>query len=384
MISTPPPEQRHFAHLLAGRLRRPGPSLLAFSPPIRTICSVPEIPVLLLTDDRMLAHDPGPGHPERPARLRAIMDALADLPDDLVRRVKPQAATRPQLERVHLAHYLDSIDAQRGRSHAFDPDTRVSPGSVDAAYLAAGAAIAGVEAVMNDRADAAFALVRPPGHHAEADQAMGFCLFNNVAVAAAHTIDAFGLQRVLIVDWDVHHGNGTQHIFESRRDVLFMSTHMAPEYPGTGDFDEVGLGEGAGFTVNLPLPFGLGDADYQVAFEQLLVPIADAYSPELVLVSAGFDAHHADPLGRMRLTTGGFARLCAMIQRIADRHAHSRIVFVLEGGYDLKGLAASVRACVDTLSGAQPRADDGNDAPGEAIIKVIARAKDIHRHFWPI
>lgn len=312
------------------------------------------------------------------------MDALADLPGDVVHRAKPRAATRPQLERMHLPHYLDSVDAQRGRSHAFDPDTRVSPGSVDAAYLAAGAAVAGVEAIMNDRAAAAFALVRPPGHHAEADRAMGFCLFNNVAVAATHAIDVFGLQRVLILDWDVHHGNGTQHIFEERRDVLFMSTHMWPEYPGTGDFDEIGRGEGAGFTVNLPLPFGLGDADYEAAFGQVLVSIADAYSPELVLVSAGFDAHYADPLGRMRLTARGFARLCEMIKRVADRHAHGRIVLVLEGGYDLKGLAESVRACVDTLIDAQPRTDDGNVGPGEAIIEVIARTKQVHRRFWPI
>lgn len=212
---------------------------------------------------------------------------------------------------------------------------------------------------------------------------MGFCLFNNAAVAAAHAL-ASGLQRVLIVDIDVHHGNGTQHIFETRRDVLFMSTHMWPEYPGTGDFEEVGRGDGAGFTVNVPLAYGMDDADYAAVFEQVLVPIANAYEPELVLVSAGFDAHEADPLGQMRLTARGFARLCSMIKGIADRHARGRLALVLEGGYDLRGLAESVRACVEVCVDDPGVAEPVDGMIGEACREAIARARQVHRRFWPV
>jgi acetoin utilization deacetylase AcuC-like enzyme len=241
---------------------------------------------------------------------------------------------------------------------------------------------------MSNRAATAFALVRPPGHHAEADRAMGFCLFNNVAVAAAHAIAAYNLKRVLIVDWDVHHGNGTQHTFEIRRDVLFMSTHMWPEYPGTGDFEEVGRGDGAGFSVNVPLAYGMGDADYSAVFEQVLAPIANAYQPELVLVSAGFDAHEADPLGQMRVTARGFARLCALVKDVADRHARGRLALVLEGGYDLRGLAESVRACVDVcfdgsgVTELDVRAGDGEIS--EACREAIARARQVQQQYWPV
>ncbi len=308
--------------------------------------------VLLLVDDTMLGHDPGPHHPERPDRLRAIVAALRGSPVAGVRWVVPRPAPREAIERIHEPAYVDGIERLRGRSAALDLDTTVSPGSIPAALLAAGAAIDAVTAVTAGDARCAFALVRPPGHHAEAQRAMGFCLFNNIAIAAAHARAALGCQRVLIVDWDVHHGNGTQHAFYDRSDVLYFSTHRSPFYPGTGGADEVGAGEGAGHTVNVPLGARCGDAEYAAIFDELLGPVADAYRPDLLLVSAGFDAHRDDPLGGMGVTAEGFAALCGRVRGITQRHAGDRLVLILEGGYDLGALAESVHACVEVLAGA--------------------------------
>ena len=306
--------------------------------------------VQLFTDELMTRHDPGPGHPERPARLRAVLDALDRSAFENVRREKPKAATRAQIERVHDARYVAHIDSLRGKAAHLDADTAVSPDSVNAAYAAAGSAIAAAEAVVHEPGTRALALVRPPGHHAERDRAMGFCLFNNIAVAAAHAIAELGCQRVLIVDWDVHHGNGTQHMFEERNDVLFFSSHQWPLYPGTGAMQEIGTGAGEGFTVNTPLPAGFDDAGYIALYQRLLVPIADQYQPDLVLVSAGFDAHRDDPLASMRMTETGFAAICAIVRSIADRHADGRLALVLEGGYNLAALTSSVRSCLEVLA----------------------------------
>jgi acetoin utilization deacetylase AcuC-like enzyme len=296
-------------------------------------------------------------------------------------RAKPQAALREHLERVHDAKYIDFIDSLRGRSARLDADTAVSPASVDAAYLAAGAAIEMVEALASRKANRAFALVRPPGHHAERDRAMGFCLFNNVAIAAAHAIDQLGCRRVLIVDWDVHHGNGTQHIFEDRSDVLYFSSHQWRLYPGTGALHEHGVGGGAGFTINAPLPPGADDALHVALYRQLLVPIADMHKPDLVLVSAGFDAHRDDPLAGMGMTENGFAALCSIVRAIADRHAWGRLGLILEGGYSLSALAGSVKACLESLGGAAP---PQMPPPPQASQRVIDEICSAHRHFWPI
>jgi acetoin utilization deacetylase AcuC-like enzyme len=309
--------------------------------------------VSLLYDERCTAHDPGAGHPESPDRLRAIWSALSKDPVPGTETVAPPAATAAELSRVHDAGYVDAILALRGRSGALEVDTAISAGSIDAALLAAGAAAEGVRRVLDGRAQGAFALVRPPGHHAESTRAMGFCLFNNVAVAAAEA-HARGLARVLCIDWDVHHGNGTQHSFYARRDLLFASTHQWPFYPGTGHESETGAAEGEGFTLNAPLPAGCGDADYAAVFADAILPIAHAYAPELVLVSAGFDAHRADPLGGMSVSDEGFAALCGAVKEIADRHCPGRIVLTLEGGYDLGALSRSVRACIEVLAGAAP------------------------------
>jgi len=263
--------------------------------------------------------------------------------------VSPREATRAELGRVHDASYLDRLAAAAGQSVAFDPDTYTSPETVAVAQLAAGAAAGAVEEVMTGSNRRALALVRPPGHHAERNRAMGFCFYNNVAVAAAHA-RTLGASRVAIVDYDVHHGNGTQHIFEADPTVLYVSMHQYPYYPGTGDAAEIGKREGRGFTVNLPLEGGATDEDYRVVFQELVAPIAGQFRPDLLLVSAGFDAHERDPLGGMRLTTPAFAAMTRELRTLADRCCEGRLVAVTEGGYDLRAFSESLAAVVDVLA----------------------------------
>ena len=302
----------------------------------------------LLWNDRCVEHDPGGHHPERPERLTAIRHALDADPIPGVAWHTARPAERHHVTRVHTEAYVDDIDASRGERRAIDPDTRMNEGTVDAAWLAAGAAVQAIDAVFDGHARNAFALVRPPGHHAEPDRAMGFCFFSNLAIAAEHA-RARGCERILAIDWDVHHGNGTQAAFYDRRDVLFISAHRYPFFPGSGAAPEVGTGAGEGYTINLPLPPTLGDGDYATLFEALVRPIAAAYEPELVLVSAGFDAHADDPLGDQEVGDEGFAALCGIADELSDR-----IVLLLEGGYDLDGLAHSARACTQVLAGETP------------------------------
>jgi acetoin utilization deacetylase AcuC-like enzyme len=336
--------------------------------------------VLLITDRAMLEHDAGPGHPERPARLETILQTLAADPIAHTRWAAPRPAEQEQIQRIHDRGYAQSILALRGRAAQLDADTATSPGSVDAALLAAGAAVDLVEALVSGKVQRGFALVRPPGHHAERDQAMGFCLFNNIAIAAAHAIAQHRLQRVLIVDWDVHHGNGTQHAFYERDDVLVFNSHQDRLFPDTGAMIEIGRAKGEGFTVNAPLPPGMDDAAYVELYRCLLVPIADAFKPELVLVSAGFDAHRDDPLGGMKLTDDGFAGLCGLVREIADRHSQGRLGLVLEGGYDLRALAQTVRRCIEILCGTiTPKC-----APADVKSRrIIERLCEFHAQRWP-
>lgn len=335
---------------------------------------------LLVWDDRMVGHDPGVGHPERPDRLRAIRQRLVEAALPGVRWAPAAPAERAWIERVHPASHIDLVERLRGRQGALDPDTVLSPESVEAAWLGAGAAVQATAAVVAGAARNAFALVRPPGHHAESARPMGFCVFGNVAIAAAHAVAELGCERVLVIDWDVHHGNGTQEVFLGRRDVLFFSVHQSPLYPGTGPLQDVGRGEGEGYTVNVPLPPGAGDTDYLAVFRDVLLPLADRYRPDLVLVSAGYDAHRADPLGAMFVSDEGFAALCGVARGIADVHAQGRLVLVLEGGYDLRGLAGGVQASVEVLTGATPP----EMGPPEIARQAIAEARAWQRRYWKI
>ncbi|MBS0433150.1 MAG: histone deacetylase family protein [Proteobacteria bacterium] len=301
----------------------------------------------IYTHPACLRHDTGYGHPESPARLRAVLEALDDPRFANIERVEAPRVDRGQLLRVHEAAYVESIFAKEGLSLHLDPDTVMSPGSLEAALRAAGAACAAVDAVTGGEIARAFCAVRPPGHHANRDTAMGFCLFNGVAAAAAHAMERHGLERVAIIDFDVHHGNGTQGIFWNDPRVLYLSSHQMPLYPGTGASNE----RGAGNIVNAPLPPGAGSREFRDAWEEILLPALVAHRPQLLLVSAGFDAHRADPLAQLQLDAGDYAWITQRLCALADAHAQGRVVSTLEGGYDLAALrectAAHVAAMMD-------------------------------------
>ena len=334
----------------------------------------------LYDDPVFLEHDAGPGHPERPERLIALREGIRrEGLEPRLELLAPRDATREELLRVHTAEHVASVAATAGRTRRFDPDTQAGPHSYAAALKAAGAVTDAVDRVLDGRLERAFCLVRPPGHHAEADRAMGFCLFNNVAVAAAAAL-ARGLSRIAVIDFDVHHGNGTQHMFESDRRVLYVSSHAYPFYPGTGSLREMGVEEGRGFTVNLPLPAGMGDGEYARIYRDVVEPIGRAFDPELVLVSAGFDAFGGDPLAPMALTAGGYSELAAVCLATATGAAHGRAVFVLEGGYDLRGLATSGAMVTRALLGDPPVTVTPT---GKAIDPLIAEYRRAFAPFWP-
>ncbi len=335
--------------------------------------------VLIVSDERMVAHDPGPSHPERAARVIAIEEALAAAGIPGLERSRPLEASREALAWVHTPAYLDQLDAVEGQHHRLDADTVLSPGSLLAARLSAGAALEAVARVHAAPATPAFALTRPPGHHALPDRAMGFCIYANAAIAA-NFARQLGYQRVWVVDWDVHHGNGTQAAFHSRSDVLFCSTHQeAPFWPATGHAGDVGFGDGLGYTVNVPLPIGATDADHVAAFERLLVPIATQFAPDFVIVSAGFDPHRDDPLGQQKMTEEGFAALCGCVRAVAAASAGGRLVALLEGGYDLGGTARSAAAVAAVLAGAAPPAVG---APRPVVERAIRDAARCASPYW--
>jgi len=339
---------------------------------------------LILRADECLAHDPGFGHPERAARLQAIHDSLDAQPVLGTTSRHPRRAARNELLAVHDEAHVRRIEATAGRvAVQLDPDTATSALSHEAALVSAGATLEATEAVTSGASSGAFALVRPPGHHALSDRAMGFCLFNNVALAAEHAIRELGCRRVLVVDPDVHHGNGTQEIFWRRRDVLYISSHRYPFYPGTGDLDETGEGEGAGHTVNLPLPEATNDADFLHAWQRVVDPIVSSYEPDLILVSAGFDTWHQDPMGGFLVTDAGFRAFFGLVKRWADAHCPGRVACTLEGGYNTSGVVAGVRAALDVLTGnvAPPPAIEGDVSREARAIADAARRELAGR--WP-
>ncbi len=303
--------------------------------------------VLIVTHPSSHRHVTPAGHPERVARIEAIEHLLATLPYADLARLEAPAATRDQLARAHASEYLDDIEARAPTSGlvSLDPDTHMSPGTLEAARHAAGSVVAAVEAVVGGAHRAAFCAVRPCGHHAEHDKAMGFCLYDNVAVGALHAIEALGLSRVAIVDFDVHHGNGTQDIFQSDARVFFASSHQYPLYPGTGAPHETGVGN----ILNVPLAPMSGGKEMRAAYEGRILPELDAFRPELVIVSAGFDAHVNDPLANLNWMDADFGWVTDEICKIARAHAGGRVVSALEGGYDLDGLVGGLRAHLDSL-----------------------------------
>jgi acetoin utilization deacetylase AcuC-like enzyme len=294
-----------------------------------------------------------PGHPESAGRLRTIMAHLEESGLlGMMAALEACDATEDDLRLVHTPQLIAAVRETSGmRETWFDADTYAVANSYSAALRAAGGVLKAVDAVLDGDLDSAFCLVRPPGHHATPERAMGFCLFNNVAIAAAHALERRGLQRLAVIDIDVHHGNGTQDAFYREPRVLYWSTHQYPFYPGTGSWEEAGDGPGKGTTVNVPMPAGCGDAEYRRAYRELLAPLLRRYHPQLILVSAGFDAHFMDPLAQILLSTRGYYEIAALLRELADELCGGRIVYALEGGYDHTALAWSLHACIDTLLG---------------------------------
>jgi acetoin utilization deacetylase AcuC-like enzyme len=351
----------------------------------------------LIYDPIFLEHLTPENHPDRPERLKTAMDVLQALNwlerEGLV-QIAPRAATEDELSTVHEREYIQQVKAAArkvaeeqesgGRkTRFFATDTFVSARSYEAAIKAAGAPLSAIDAIMNGEIHNAYCLVRPPGHHAVAESAMGFCLFNNVAVAARYAIDQHGLERVMIIDYDVHHGNATQEMFYDDPRVLYFSIHQAPFYPGTGLSDECGEGDGLGTSINVPLPATTGYETYEPVFRQVMAPAADRFDPQLILVSAGFDAHWKDPLGGMYLSTAGYAKLTGIIIELAQYLCNGRLVFVQEGGYDLLAMAGCVATCINLLLGDDAAVDSLGPAP---TIKyrlnsdvLIAELRRIHK-----
>ena len=337
-----------------------------------------------VTHPRYVEHNL-PGHPEHAGRIEAIWQALetANLTADL-RTVVPQPLETEWLLTVHTQEYLDKLQWVEN-SHQdivlLNPDTYFGPASLEVARLAAGGAVCAVDETLSGRASNALAVVRPPGHHATPDNAMGFCLFGNVAIAARFAQKAYGLSRILIVDFDVHHGNGTQAMLYDDPKTLFISTHQHPFYPGTGTLQETGAGAGKGYTVNIPLRPGQGDANFALIYEDIIWPLARSYKPQLLVVSAGFDAHWDDPLAGMRLSLAGYAHITRELIKIAETFCDGKIVFVLEGGYNLQAVAHGMRNVAHALLG-QPTISDplgpAPDHPEPSIAPLLAEIRRLH------
>ena len=308
------------------------------------------MPLVLVSSKRFVDHVTPVGHPERPERAQALAAVAAAFKEQGGEVIEPRAATDEDLLRVHTQEHIDAIVATRGKATMIDEDTFTSPDSDDIARLAVGAVLTGVDRALDGpKGSRALVLVRPPGHHAEADRAMGFCLYSNIAVGAAYARSR-GCARVAIVDYDVHHGNGTQWIFYEDPTVLFVSSHQYPFYPGTGAASEKGRGPGMGFTLNIPLDAGAKDDEIERKYAQQVIPAVRNFKPDVLMISAGFDAHEMDPLGQLRMTTAGFGRLTKALVDLADEVCDGRVVLVSEGGYDLDALSSSLKAVIEVCS----------------------------------
>jgi acetoin utilization deacetylase AcuC-like enzyme len=336
--------------------------------------------IQIIADARFQSHRGPDGHPERPERLIAMGEAIDEF-RDRIEFAPPRAAETDEILRVHAARLHSALEATRGEPLGqIDADTYFAPLSYDVACLAAGSCVDLTRRVMRGEITRGLAAIRPPGHHAEFDRSMGFCLFNNIAIAVRSLQSEEDAPRILIFDWDVHHGNGTQHIFESDRDVLYISTHQFPFYPGTGDFGEAGSGAGLGSTINVPMPADCGDSEYIGVLQRIVVPAALAFEPDVILVSCGFDAHRDDPLASMNVSRDGYRAMSTIMRRLADTLCGGRIVFILEGGYSLAGIREGAEAVLESLTtqsvpATQPAVEL---TPGSTLYGLIDRVVEVH------
>jgi len=342
----------------------------------------------IVRDETYLDHQPGAFHPESHKRLEAIYEMLED-PDmrDKYPEVPVREATEEELLYIHTKDYINMVAATAGKSYGYlDPDTQTSAGSYAAALRAAGGLCSAIEMVHNGELDNAFALVRPPGHHAERNRGMGFCLFNNVAIGARYAQKQLGLEKILIADWDLHHGNSTQHSFENDPSILYFSTHQYPYYPGSGSFQEVGKDKGQGYTVNVPLSTGFADAEYVAIYQEILKPIALQFDPDIVFCSVGFDIYMNDPLGGMSVSPDGFAGLTRVLMDIARETCNGRLVLTLEGGYDLEGLRNSAKAVLKEMRGESTI--EGRNWSGQEnqrmLAPVLDKVRSIQGKYWKV
>ncbi len=339
----------------------------------------------IVLDRTFLRHSTPAGHPERPQRIEAILEAVQRWsPSGQLVRVAPLPAQEEWLIAVHTHEHWQRIHATSGQTVSqLDPDTYTGPDSFETATLAAGSAVALTDELLQGNIHSGFALIRPPGHHAESNRVMGFCLFNNVAVAADWAIRNGGVEKVAIVDFDVHHGNGTQEIFYTRSDVLYLSAHQYLFYPGTGHFNQLGEGQGKGFTVNFPLRSGAGNPFYCTLFGDLVLPIVRQFDPQLILVSAGYDAHKDDPLAGMNLDVEGFGQLVHLLDSLAQEVCQGRILFVLEGGYNLKALSEAVVCTMDTSMAPRTSPIKGNEQTDE-YLSYREQARRVFSPYWEV
>ncbi|MGH8007868.1 MAG: histone deacetylase family protein [Candidatus Binatia bacterium] len=335
----------------------------------------------IVLDSQYQNHNPDLPHPERAERIGALLTLFEEYQRPGIKRFDPRSATAEEIALIHDSTHIGRVAATAEKSFfAFDADTPVSAKSYETALLATGGLLTVLDAIMERDIDNGFALVRPPGHHAERNQAMGFCLFNSAAIGAQYLRERFGLKRVLVMDWDVHHGNGTQHSFYDDPGVLFVSTHQYPLYPGTGAAEENGQGQGEGYTVNLPIPAGWGDAAYQELFQQVIAPVCRQFDPEFVLISAGFDAHARDPLAGMTVTEEGFGSMARVLLQVARDHAQDRCAAILEGGYDLEGLRRSVACVLDEMGGEKLEVA----LPQMEPRGLLPRVREVQRRYWEL
>ncbi len=340
----------------------------------------------VVVDRRYMDHDMGAWHVESPARIEALIRMLEDDPPVPYLAISPRPATVEELAWVHAPGYIDLVRSTAGKTVPMDADTIAGPKTWPTALLAAGGLLESLDRVMDGTVRSTIALVRPPGHHAEASRAMGFCFFNNAAIGAEHLLRRHGLRRVLIVDYDLHHGNGTEHAFYERRDVMYFSTHQSPLYPGSGAVRFFGHGEGYGHNLNVPLLAGKSDADYLHIFETILAPVAAQFEPEFIIVSAGFDIAAGDPLGGMAVTPAGFGRLTESLTAMAERTAAGRLALVLEGGYGLQALGDGVREVLRALGsrGTAPVRDRPVEEPSPSLRAELASPLQTFRKRWDI